>query len=384
MNSYGRQNISEADIDSVVAVLRSDFLTQGPKVPEFEESICALVGCNYGIAMNSATSALHAACLALELGPGDLLWTTPNTFVASANCALYCGGSVDFIDIDIETFNIDLAALEEKLKKAEAVGALPKIVVPVHFGGNPCDMARLSALGRQYGFKIIEDASHAVGGSYDGHPIGNCRFSDITIFSFHPVKIITSGEGGLALTNDQILAKRLRAIRSHGVTRDPDDIGEVLDRQWYYEQQSLGFNYRMNDIEAALGLSQLNQLPCFIEQRNQLAKTYQSELAASTVSQQVVGQNDVSAWHLFVVRLTDCGEAQRNVIFNHMRNAGIGVNIHYIPVHLQPYYAELGFSLGDFPTVEQYYNQCITLPLHPGLTTTDIQFISRTLRELLP
>jgi len=384
MNSYGRQNISEADIDSVVAVLRSDFLTQGPKVPEFEESICALVGCNYGIAMNSATSALHAACLALELGPGDLLWTTPNTFVASANCALYCGGSVDFIDIDIETFNIDLAALEEKLKKAEAVGALPKIVVPVHFGGNPCDMARLSALGRQYGFKIIEDASHAVGGSYDGHPIGNCRFSDITIFSFHPVKIITSGEGGLALTNDQILAKRLRAIRSHGVTRDPDDIGEVLDRQWYYEQQSLGFNYRMNDIEAALGLSQLNQLPCFIEQRNQLAKTYQSELASSTVSQQVVGQNDVSAWHLFVVRLTDCGEAQRNVIFNHMRNAGIGVNIHYIPVHLQPYYAELGFSLGDFPTVEQYYNQCITLPLHPGLTTTDIQFISRTLRELLP
>lgn len=384
MNSYGRQNISEADIDSVVAVLRSDFLTQGPKVPEFEESICALVGCNYGIAMNSATSALHAACLALELGPGDLLWTTPNTFVASANCALYCGGSVDFIDIDIETFNIDLAALEEKLKKAEAVGVLPKIVVPVHFGGNPCDMARLSALGRQYGFKIIEDASHAVGGSYDGHPIGNCRFSDITIFSFHPVKIITSGEGGLALTNDQILAKRLRAIRSHGVTRDPDDIGEVLDRQWYYEQQSLGFNYRMNDIEAALGLSQLNQLPCFIEQRNQLAKTYQSELAASTVSQQVVGQNDVSAWHLFVVRLTDCGEAQRNVIFNHMRNAGIGVNIHYIPVHLQPYYAELGFSLGDFPTVEQYYNQCITLPLHPGLTTTDIQFISRTLRELLP
>ena len=384
MNSYGRQNISEADIDSVVAVLRSDFLTQGPKVPEFEESICALVGCNYGIAMNSATSALHAACLALELGPGDLLWTTPNTFVASANCALYCGGSVDFIDIDIETFNIDLAALEEKLKKAEAVGALPKIVVPVHFGGNPCDMARLSALGRQYGFKIIEDASHAVGGRYDGHPIGNCRFSDITIFSFHPVKIITSGEGGLALTNDQILAKRLRAIRSHGVTRDPDDIGEVLDRQWYYEQQSLGFNYRMNDIEAALGLSQLNQLPCFIEQRNQLAKTYQSELASSTVSQQVVGQNDVSAWHLFVVRLTDCGEAQRNVIFNHMRNAGIGVNIHYIPVHLQPYYAELGFSLGDFPTVEQYYNQCITLPLHPGLTTTDIQFISRTLRELLP
>ena len=376
--------ISEQDVSAVVDVLRSDFLTQGPKVEAFEAAFCDRLGVSAAVAMNSATSALHAACLALGLGPGDTLWTSPNTFVASANCAIYCGANVDFVDIDPHTFNMSIAKLEEKLIAAAGANSLPKIVIPVHFGGNPCDMRRLKQLSIKYGFHIIEDASHAVGGEYDNEPIGSCKYSDITVFSFHPVKIITSGEGGLALTNNRCLAQKMTQIRSHGITRKTDQLTQNQQQPWYYEQQSLGFNYRMNDIEAALGLSQLGKLQSFIDRRTELAHRYHHALRTPKLATQLIREGDRSSWHLYVVTLPTCGQSKRNEIFERMRKAGIGVNLHYIPVHLQPYYLERGFKPEDFPVAEHYFDHCLTLPLHPGLNETDVDYISAKLLDLLP
>jgi UDP-4-amino-4,6-dideoxy-N-acetyl-beta-L-altrosamine transaminase len=382
MIPYGRQTISENDIDAVVKVLRSDFLTQGPKVPEFESALCGITGARHAIAMNSATSALHAACLALGVGPNDRLWTSPNTFVASANCGVYCGAAVDFIDIDPETFNLSVNHLEKKLAVAAINDTLPKVVIPVHFGGNPCAMARIKELSKTYKFRIIEDASHAIGATQDNAAIGSCKYSDITIFSFHPVKIITSGEGGAALTNDQALATRLSSLRSHGITRDVSSFEKPNHEAWYYEQLTIGFNYRMNDLEAALGLSQLDSLSSFINRRTKIAEHYSSLLDKKLICPQRITESSRSAWHLYVVRLKATGFEARNQIFRNMRAAGIGVNLHYIPVHLQPFYQKMGFKKDDFPAVEQYYNQCITLPIHPSLGDSEVEYIATTLNDI--
>lgn len=382
MIPYGRQTISENDIDAVVKVLRSDFLTQGPKVPEFESALCGITGARHAIAMNSATSALHAACLALGVGPNDRLWTSPNTFVASANCGVYCGAAVDFIDIDPATFNLSVNHLEKKLAVAAINDTLPKVVIPVHFGGNPCAMARIKELSKTYKFRIIEDASHAIGATQDNAAIGSCKYSDITIFSFHPVKIITSGEGGAALTNDQALATRLSSLRSHGITRDVSSFEKPNHEAWYYEQLTIGFNYRMNDLEAALGLSQLDSLSSFINRRTKIAEHYSSLLDKKLICPQRITESSRSAWHLYVVRLKATGFEARNQIFRNMRAAGIGVNLHYIPVHLQPFYQKMGFKKDDFPAVEQYYNQCITLPIHPSLGDSEVEYIATTLNDI--
>ena len=383
MIPYGRQKISNQDVEAVVAVLRSDFLTQGPKVPEFEAALCKLTGAKHAVAMNSATSALHAACLALGLGPGDRLWTTPITFVASANCGIYCGATVDFVDIDTETFNLCTTSLEQKLIAAAKNNTLPKILIPVHFGGNPCNMTKIKQLSLTYGFRIIEDASHAIGAQHHRSKIGSGAYSDITIFSFHPVKIITSGEGGAALTNDHEIAGKLEALRSHGISRDPAVFKNDINEPWYYEQSTLGFNFRMNDIEAALGLSQLDSLESFSFRRRQIAKTYQERLAHLPVAEQLVCEQDESGWHLYVIRLLHLDSQQRNTLFRSMRTAGIGVNLHYIPVHLQPFYQDQGFKLGDLPRAESYFNQCITLPLHPSLLETEIEAIASNLERFL-
>ncbi|CCE22425.1 UDP-4-amino-4,6-dideoxy-N-acetyl-beta-L-altrosamine transaminase [Methylotuvimicrobium alcaliphilum] len=371
MIPYGKQNINEDDIQAVVKVLRSDFLTQGPVVPAFEAAVAEYCKAGFAVAVNSATSALHVACLALEVGPGDWVWTSPNTFAASANCALYCGAKVDFVDIDPATYNLDVACLTQKLAEAEELGRLPKVVIPVHFGGLSCDMAPIRELSRRYGFKIIEDASHGIGGRYRNRSIGCCEYSDITVFSFHPVKIITTGEGGMALTNDAGLAKRMARLRSHGITREPSEMTHAPDGPWYYQQIELGFNYRMTDVQAALGLSQLRRLDKFIERRHELAECYRQQLKGLPLTWQM--ENCHSALHLFVIRLQTehCGISRLD-LFNALRDAGIGVNVHYIPVHLQPYYRGLGFKLGDFPEAERYYRESITLPLFPDLTKNDI------------
>ncbi len=369
MIPYGRQDITQDDIDAVVAVLRSDYLTQGPMVPRFEEAVARRCNAAHGVAMNSATSALHVACLALGLGPGDLLWTTPVTFVASANCGLYCGAQVDFVDIDPRTYNLCPVALEQKLKDAEAKGRLPKIVVPVHLCGQPADMAAIHALSRRYGFRIIEDASHAIGGTYKGEPVGNCRFSDITIFSFHPVKVITTAEGGLALTNDGELAGRMALFRSHGITRDPALMTEEAHGPWYYQQLELGFNYRMTDIQAALGLSQLERLDAYVARRHELARRYDRLLAHLPVTLPWQHPDGHSGLHLYVVRLKLAEVTRtRRQVFESLRAQGVGVNVHYIPVHTQPYYRAMGFSEGGFPEAEAYYAQAISLPMYPTMT----------------
>lgn len=371
MIPYGRQDISEADIKAVVDVLRSDFLTQGPAVPAFEKTVAEYCGAEYAVAVNSATSALHIACLALGVGPGDMVWTSPNTFVASANCALYCGAQVDFVDIDSRTYNLSVERLEEKLAQAEKSGCLPKVVIPVHLCGQPCDMARIHALSRRYGFKIIEDASHAIGGKYRGEPIGNCRFSDIAVFSFHPVKIITTGEGGMALTNDPQLLKRMQLLRSHGITRDPSQMTHASEGPWYYQQIDLGFNYRMTDLQAALGLSQMQRLDAFIAKRHAIARRYDGLLADLAVTTPWQHPDSYSGLHLYVIRLklNEIRKTHREV-FETLREAGIGVNLHYIPVHRQPYYEGLGFRAGHCPMAEQYYAEAISLPMYPGLTKT--------------
>ncbi len=368
MIPYGRQQISEDDIQAVVDVLHSDFLTQGPVVPRFEQAVADKVGAGHGVATNSATSALHIACLALDLGPGDWLWTSPITFVASANCGLYCGARVDFVDIDPHTYNMSSDALAEKLAVAEREGRLPKVVVPVHFAGQSCDMAAIHPLSERYGFRIIEDASHAIGGRYRNEPVGCGRYSDITVFSFHPVKIITTGEGGMAVTNDSELAERMMRLSSHGITRDQERMTNAPDGPWYYQQIELGFNYRMTEIQAALGISQLARLDEFVARRRELAARYDRELAALPVTTPWEHQDTDSAWHLYVIRVGQKGGSQRRkVAFEALREAGIGVNVHYIPVHAQPHYQQMGFKWGGYPEAEKYYATAISLPLFPML-----------------
>ncbi len=384
MIPYGRQDINEADIDAVVEVLRSDWLTQGPMVPCFEQAVANYCGAAHAVAVNSATSALHLACLALDLGPGDRLWTSPNTFVASANCGLYCGAQVDFVDIDPRTYNLCPNALARKLEQAESEGRLPKVVVPVHFAGQPCDMAAIHALAREYGFRIIEDASHAIGGRYRSEPIGNGRYSDITVFSFHPVKIITTGEGGMALTNDAELAGRMARLRTHGITRDPAQMTHEPDGPWYYQQIELGFNYRMTDIQAALGYSQLQRLDEFVARRHELADRYDALLADLPVITPWRDPDAWSAFHLYVIRLDERRAGQsRRAVFEALRQRGIGVNVHYIPVHTQPYYRALGFAEGDDPEAERYYREAISLPLYPGLAEAEQDFVVEQLRAIL-
>lgn len=370
MIPYGRQDINQADIDAVVAVLRSDFLTQGPAVPAFEAAVRSYCGAQHAVAVNSATSALHIACLALGVGKGDIVWTTPTTFVASANCALYCGATVDFVDIDPRTYNLSVERLTEKLVLAEKAGTLPKVVIPVHLCGQPCDMAGIFALSRQYGFKIIEDASHAIGGRYKDEPIGNCRYSDITVFSFHPVKIITAGEGGIAVTNDAAVARHMRFLRSHGITSDAAEMhSRPPEEIWNYQQIDLGFNYRMTDIQAALGLSQMQRLDEFVVKRHAIAKRYDQVLSGLPVLTPWQHADGYSGYHLYVIRLK-LGETNRTQrqVYDGLRGAGIGVNLHYIPVYRQPYYEQMGFSAGYCPEAEQYYSEVISIPMYPALT----------------
>ena len=372
MIPYGQQDITVEDINAVQSVLLSECLTQGPAVPKFEEKAAAYCGTRHAIAVNSATSALHIACLSLGLGPGDILWTSPITFVASSNCALYCGASIDFVDIDPSTYNLSVDRLEEKLIKAKKLGKLPKIVIPVHLCGQPCDMRRIWELSQEYGFQIIEDASHAIGARYQGEPVGNCKYSGITVFSFHPVKIITTGEGGMALTNDQMLAEKMMLLRSHGITRDAELMTHEPDGPWYYQQIDLGFNYRMTDIQAALGNSQMKRLDEYVSRRHRIAERYVRLLQGLPIAFQEQPPEAYSAYHLFVVRLdlSRVGLTHRQ-IFESMREKGIGVNLHYIPVHLQPFYKNLGFSKGDFPEAEKYYAEAISLPMYPGLSESE-------------
>lgn len=388
MIPYGRQNISDEDIQAVVDTLKSDWITQGPLVGRFEDSVAAYTGADYAIAVNSATSALHLACLALGLGENDILWTTPNTFVASANCGLYCGASVDFVDIDPKTYNMDVDQLEQKLVAAKAENRLPKILIPVHFSGQSCDMKAIHALSEEYGFAIIEDASHAIGGRYRDKPVGCCEYSDITVFSFHPVKIITTGEGGMLLTNDEALASTMRRLSSHGVTRDTelmdDTYDESKDGAWYYQQVELGFNYRLTDIQAALGLSQMKRLDEFITRRHELAQRYDDILSSLPVTLPYRDEQSYSALHLYVIKIKlDEVEKSRKAIFEQLRASGIGVNIHYIPVHTQPYYRKLGFKRGDYPNAENYYEAAISIPMFADLSHDQQDTVAEALREAL-
>ena len=384
MIPYGRQDITQADVDAVVEVLRSDFLTQGPMVPRFEQSVARHVGAEHALAVNSATSALHLACLALGLGPGDRLWTTPITFVASANSGLYCGAEVDFVDIDPQTYNLCPQALACKLEQAATDGQLPKVVVPVHLCGQACDMQAIHVLANRYGFKVIEDASHAIGGKYRGEFIGNCRYSDITVFSFHPVKIITTAEGGMALTNDARLAERMALLRSHGVTRDPEQMTREVDGPWYYQQIDLGFNYRMTELQAALGLSQMSRLNQYIERRHQLARRYDDLLTGLPLITPWQHPDSYSGLHLYVIRLQleQIGRTHRQV-FESLREQGIGVNLHYIPVHTQPYYQRLGFKAGDFPEAERYYGEAISLPMFQTMTEAQQDEVLLAIRKAI-
>lgn len=384
MIPYGRQEITAADIDAVVAVLRSDFLTQGPTVPAFEQAVARYCGSAHAVAVNSATSALHLACLALGVGRGDSVWTSPISFVASANCALYCGASVDFVDIDARTGNMSVDRLDEKLQQARASGSLPKIVIPVHLCGQPCDMAAIHALGQEYGFRIIEDASHAIGARYRDQPIGNCLYSDIAVFSFHPVKIITTGEGGMVLTNSAQLADRMALLRSHGITRDPSRMTHEPDGPWYYQQIDLGFNYRMTDIQAALGMSQLERVESYVSRRLQLADHYNALLADLPVVLPARDNISRSSAHLYVIRLRlDQIQISHRAVFSELRSRGIGVNLHYIPIYAQPYYEAMGFAPGAYPEAERYYASALSLPLYPALSEEDQRTVAASLRSAL-
>ena len=384
MIPYGRQDINQQDINAVVEVLKSDFLTQGPQVPAFEQSIIDACDAKYAVAVNSATSALHIACLALGLGNDDWLWTTPNTFVASANCALYCGAKVDFVDIDPRTYNLCAKQLEKKLIAAQKVGKLPKIVIPVHFSGQSCDMQAIHELAKKYGFSIIEDASHAIGGKYKGEPIGNSRYSDITVFSFHPVKIVTTAEGGMAVTNNAKLAEQLNLLRSHGITRDEKLMTQDMDGPWYYQQIALGFNYRMTELQAALGLSQMQRLEAFVIKRHELASRYDNLLHDLPITLPWQHPDSYSARHLYVIRLQ---LEQINIthldVFNALRAAGIQANLHYIPVHMQPYYQKMGFASGQFPEAEKYYKEAISIPLFSAMTEGQQDTVCSTLKTIL-
>ncbi len=381
---YGRQVISNDDIRAVVEALQSDWLTQGPSVERFEKTVADFCGARYAVAVNSATSALHIACLAAGLGPGDTLWTSPNTFVASANCGRYCGSNVDFVDIDPLTYNMSAYELKRKIGKAARENRIPKVIIPVHFSGQSCDMATLADLKKQFGFIMIEDASHAIGGRYRNEKIGSCTFSDMTVFSFHPVKIITTGEGGMVLTNRKDLYEKLVRLRSHGITRKPEDMEGQSHGPWYYEQIELGFNYRMTDIQAALGTSQMQRLDEFVERRRALAVRYDAAFQKLPVIRPWQHPDALSAWHLYVVRLQS-GKAVKphKQVFEELRTAGIEANLHYIPVHTQPYFRRLGFRLGDYPEAEKYYREAISLPLHFGLTEEQQDYIIETMNRVL-
>jgi UDP-4-amino-4,6-dideoxy-N-acetyl-beta-L-altrosamine transaminase len=382
MIPYGRQDISEADIQAVVDVLRGNFITQGPVVPAFEDAVASRCGVAHGVAVSSATAALHLACLVLDVGPGDVVWTSAITFLASANCARYCGAGVDFVDIDPKSWNLSVECLAGMLADADAAGRLPKVVIPVHLGGQPSDMAAIHELSRRYGFKVIEDASHAIGGSYRESPIGSCEYSDITVFSFHPVKIITTGEGGMAMTRDPEIARRLRLLRSHGMVREPAQLLRPPDGPWYYEQQELGYNYRLTDLQAALGLSQLSRLEDFLQRREALARRYDRLLAGLPVVTPWHAPQTRSGMHLYVVRLKPGETAQSHPqVFAQLRAAGIGVNLHYIPVYLQPYYRRLGFKTGHCPEAERYHAQAISLPMFPRLTQEEQDHVVVSLKS---
>ena len=386
MIPYGRQDINKADIDAVVNVLNSDYLTQGPQVHLFEQIISNYCGSNYSVAVNSATSALHISCLALGLSKGDWLWTSPNSFVASANCGLYCGAKVDFVDIDTKTYNLSTEELEIKLIQARKNNKLPKIVIPVHFAGQSCNMKKIHALGQEYGFKIIEDASHAIGGKYLDEPIGGCQYSDITVFSFHPVKIITTAEGGLATTNDKELSERMQLFRSHGVTRDPELMTKEAEGSWYYQQVDLGFNYRMTELQAALGVSQTQRLNEFVARRHVLQKRYDSLLSGLPIIRPYQDKHSFSALHLYPIQI-DLNKVSKNreQIFDELRETGVGVNVHYIPIHTQPYYRQLGFKDGEFPNSESYYKAALSLPLYSGMSFQEqdkvVEFVTKVLEE---
>jgi len=384
MIPYGRQSISQDDIDAVVAVLKSDFLTQGPCTPAFEQAIADYCHVRHVMAVNSATSALHIACLALGVGPGDYVWTTPITFVASANCALYCGAKVDFVDIDSHSYNMSVEKLREKLLIARTNGCLPKVIIPVHLSGNPCDMAGIHALSKEFGFKVIEDASHAIGGQYQNEPIGNCRYSDITVFSFHPVKIITTAEGGAACTNDAGLASKMALFRSHGITRDQAQMTGPSDGPWYYQQIELGFNYRMTELQSALGLSQMSRLDSFVSQRHKIAQAYDHLLEGLPLQRPWRDSSNYSGMHLYVVRLQRESLKKTHLdIFKELREHGVGVNLHYIPIVMQPYYKNLGFSIEAFPESQKYYSEAISLPIFSGLSEMDQSKVCEALTQTL-
>lgn len=381
MIPYGRQDINQHDVDAVVEVLSSNWLTQGPKVPAFEQAVCDYTGAKFAVAVNSATSALHIACLALGVGPGDRVWTSPITFVASANCALYCGAQVDFVDVNPETGNMSPEALRAKLIEAKRQGCLPKVVIPVHLCGHSCDMAAIAALGDEYGFKIIEDAAHAIGSRHGGHRLGSCHYSDITVFSFHPVKVITSAEGGMAMTSCADIAAKLVAYRSHGIVKGPNEMVRPDEGGWYYEQHELGFNYRMTDLHAALGLSQLSRLEHFVAERNRLAVIYDSKFSDLPLTPVDPLPGSESARHLYMIRLHQ--SERRREIFDTLRAKGIQVHVHYFPVHLQPYYLERGFKEGDFVHAEAFYQQILTLPLYPTLTEKEMDYICSSVTDIM-
>lgn len=380
---YARQSISEEDISAVVEILKSDWLTTGPAVEKFEKDVATYCGAQYAVAVNSATSALHVACLAAGLSEGDILWTTPNTFVASANCGLYCGAKVDFVEINEKTYNMSVEALEEKLIKAGKEGKLPKVVIPVDFAGQSCEMERISELAKKYGFIVIEDASHAIGGKYKDQKVGSCYYADMVIFSFHPVKIITTGEGGMVVTNNKDFANKLSLLRSHAITRDDTQMQGQSEGDWYYQQIRLGFNYRITDIQAALGSSQLKKIDTFVEKRHKIAKKYFNELKSLPIILPFQNPNTYSAWHLFVIQIEEKSGKTRKEVFDYLRGKGILVNVHYIPVHTQPYYQQQGFHWGDFPKAEQYYKRAISLPMYTSLTEAEQNYIIETLKKYI-
>jgi UDP-4-amino-4,6-dideoxy-N-acetyl-beta-L-altrosamine transaminase len=385
MIPYGRQDVQDSDIAAVIEVLQSDFLTQGPTVTRFEQTVAEHCHAQYAVAVNSATSALHIALMALDVGPGDVVWTSPNTFVASSNAALYCGATVDFVDIDPDTYNMSVVALADKLDKAEHAGKLPKVVIPVHFTGQACDMQGIYDLAQRYGFKVVEDASHAIGGKYKGQPIGNCAYSDITVFSFHPVKIVTTAEGGMALSNDVGLAEKMMLYRSHGITRDPELMTQAPDGPWFYQQITLGYNYRMTDLQAALGISQMQRLDGYIQRRHDIASRYNRELLDLPLALPRQADYGHSAFHLYVIQLdvNAIAPLTHAQVFHGLRDRGIFVNLHYIPVHTQPFYQAMGFGWGDFPEAEAYYKGAISLPMFPAMTGGEQTQVIQALYEIL-